>query len=253
MPRKSCLLFACIFLIHLSARADDIKDALSQKYKKQVLALRAPVSSGTQKFDSTGQSLNASPKGKWWLYGGIYIEKLNLSSDTLSLEGPMVSFNGEKLGRPTAIPFGKPVHVEIHLDQPVKSANEAEIIMNRVFFLEGDNTEKSKPEYRRADDSISGEQIYKVGDGVKPPRATYTPEPEFSEKARKAKFQGMVILNVVVDKTGRIARVGLERGLGYELDENAMKRIEDWRFDPAIKDGQPVAVAMKIEVSFHLY
>jgi TonB family protein len=253
MPRKSCLLVVCLFLAQLSAHADNIKDALSQKYKKQVLALRSPFTHGTQKFDSSGQPMEARPKGPWLLYGGIYIEKLNLSPDTLSLEGPRIAFSGEKNGKPVAISLSKTVHVEIHLDQPLKSTEEAEILLNRIFFLDDDNKDHAKPEYRRSDDSTAGEQIYKVSDSVRAPHATYTPEPVFSEAARKAKFQGTVILQIVVDKTGHVARIRLERALGYDLDDNAMEGVRVWRFDPATKDGQPVAVEMKIEVSFNLY
>jgi TonB family protein len=254
MPRKSCLLVVCLFLAQLSAHADNIKDALNHKYKKQVLALRSPFTKGVQKFDSQGQPTADRPKGPWLLYGGIHIEKLNLSPDTLSLEGPRIGFSGEKNGKPVAISLSKTVHVEIHLDQPIKSSEEAEIILNRIFFLEGDSKEHAKPEFRRADDIPSTEPIYHVKKGeTLPPHATYTPEPVFSEAARKAKFQGTVILQIVVDKTGHVARIRLERALGYDLDDNAMEGVRVWRFDPATKDGQPVAVEMKIEVSFNLY
>jgi TonB family protein len=253
MPRKSCLLFVCLIFIQLAAHADNIKDALNHKYKKQVLALRSPFTKGTQKFDSQGQPMEAPSKGPWLLYGGIHIEKLNLSADTLSLQGPRVGFTGEKDGKPVAISLSKTVHVEIHLDQPLKSAEEAEIILNRVFFLEGDSKDHAKPEFRRGDGTTSIEPIYKVSDGVRAPQATYTPEPTFSEAARQARFKGIVILQIVVDKTGHVARVRLERALGYDLDVNAMEGVKVWRFDPATKDGQPVAVEMKIEVSFNLY
>ncbi|HEX4604250.1 MAG TPA: energy transducer TonB, partial [Candidatus Angelobacter sp.] len=81
----------------------------------------------------------------------------------------------------------------------------------------------------------------------------YTPEPEFSEEARRAKFQGSVVLSIIVDETGHISRVRLERPLGKGLDENAMEGVKTWRFDPAKRNGQPVAMEMRIEVSFNLY
>lgn len=253
MPPKSCLLVVCLFFIQLAAHADNIKDALSHKYKKQVLALRSPFTHGIQKFNSQGQPMESPPKGPWLLYGGIHIDKVNLSADTLSLQGPRVGFSGEKNGKPAAISLSKTVHVEIHLDQPLKSADEAEAILNRVFFLGGDSKDHSKPEFRRIDDTTSVEPIYKVSDGAIAPRATYTPEPVFSEAARHDRFQGTVILQIVVDKTGHVARVRLERALGYDLDDNAMEGVKVWRFEPATKDGQPVAIVMNIEVSFNLY
>jgi periplasmic protein TonB len=89
-------------------------------------------------------------------------------------------------------------------------------------------------------------------DNVLPPRATYTPEPEFSKEARQAKYQGMVVLSIVVDKLGTVSRITLESPLGMGLDENAMEELKVWRFGPATRDGQPVAVEMRIEVSFRL-
>jgi TonB family protein len=254
MPGKFCFLLICFFFVHLAARAESIKDALNHKYKKQVLALRSPFTQGTQKFDSQGQPMEAPPQGPWLLYGGIYIQSVSLSLDTIQLEGPRVGFSGEKKGKPNAIAMGKPIHVEIHLDQPLNSAEEAEAILNRVFFLEGDSKEHVKPEFRRVDAITSTEPIYKIKKGeVLPPHATYTPEPRFSEAARQAKFQGTVILQIVVDKTGHVARIRLERALGYDLDDNAMEGVKVWRFDPATQNGQPVAIVMNIEVSFNLY
>jgi TonB family protein len=254
MPGKFCFLLICFFFVHLAARAESIKDALNHKYKKQVLALRSPFTQGTQKFDSQGQPMEAPPKGPWLLYGGIHIDKLNLSADTLSLEGPRIGFSGEKNGKPSAISLSKTVHIEIHLDQPLKSADEGEAILNRVFFLDGDSKEHANPEFRRADAIASTEPIYKIKqDEVLPPHATYTPVPRFSEAARHAKFQGTVILQIVVDKTGHVAKIRLERALGYDLDDNAMEGVKVWRFDPATQNGQPVAVVMNIEVSFNLY
>ena len=253
MPRKSCLLFLCLFLAQISAHADDIKDVLLQKYKSHLLALRAPITPGTQKYDSSGKPMSAPPNGKWWLYGGISIEKLELSSDTLSFEGSMLGFTGQKPGPPTPIPFGKPIRVEIHLDQPCQSVDEAETVLKRVFFLEGDNTDRVKPQYLRADDSTSGGPVYKSASLGQGPRATFTPEPKFSEEAKKMKFQGVVFLHIVIDKTGSVTRIRLEKAIGHGLDENAMECVESWRFSPATKDGQPIAIGMTVEVAFNLY
>jgi TonB family protein len=256
MNRKADVLLLALFFSQIvPAHADSVKDALNHKFKKQVLALRSPWTHGDQKFDSAGQPLNARPEGPWLVYGGILVQKLNLSSDTLRLEGPRVGFSADKKkGKPVPIALGKTVRVEIHLDQPLKSLDEAQVVLDRVFFSEGDTLEHARPEFRRSDGSTSDEQIYRVNkDDTLPPRATYTPEPEFSEAARQAKFQGTVVVQIVVDKTGNVTRIRLERALGYGLDERAMESVKTWRFEPATRNGQPVAVEMNIEVSFNLY
>lgn len=98
-----------------------------------------------------------------------------------------------------------------------------------------------------------GPGIYHVGDGVSPPRAIYTPEPEFSEEARKAKYQGVVVLNIIVGVDGRVHSPRVVRSLGMGLDEKALEGVKTWKFDPSKKDGRPVAVEMNIEVAFNLY
>jgi periplasmic protein TonB len=98
-----------------------------------------------------------------------------------------------------------------------------------------------------------GPGIYHVGNGVSAPRAIYTPEPEFSEEARKAKYQGVVVLNIIVGVDGRVHSPRVVRSLGMGLDEKALEGVKIWKFDPSKKDGRPVAVEMNIEVAFNLY
>ncbi len=94
---------------------------------------------------------------------------------------------------------------------------------------------------------------YTVGYGVSMPRAIYAPEPEFSEEARKSKYQGEVTLLATIGADGRPRNLTIVRSLGMGLDEKAMETVRTWRFDPAKKDGHPVAVQMNIIVNFHLF
>jgi len=94
---------------------------------------------------------------------------------------------------------------------------------------------------------------YRVGGGVSAPKAVFTPDPEYSEEARKAKFQGVVVLWVVIGPDGHTHEVRVARPLGMGLDEKAMEAVRTWRFEPARMGGQAVAVAMNVEVSFRLY
>jgi len=89
--------------------------------------------------------------------------------------------------------------------------------------------------------------------GVSAPRAIYRPDPEYSEEARKAKYQGTVILGLIVDSSGRPRGLKVEHGLGMGLDEKALEAVRNWKFEPAEKDGKPVAVAISVEVQFRLF
>ncbi len=98
-----------------------------------------------------------------------------------------------------------------------------------------------------------GGGIYRVGGGVSAPRAIYSPDPDYSEEARKAKYQGTVVLFVVVGADGRPHDIRIQRSLGLGLDEKAIEAVRTWKFEPAKKDGQAVAVQVNIEVNFRLY
>ncbi|MFN3322071.1 MAG: energy transducer TonB [Bryobacteraceae bacterium] len=97
-----------------------------------------------------------------------------------------------------------------------------------------------------------GGGVYRIGGGVSAPVPIYKVEPEYSEEARKAKFQGTVLLSIVVDEKGQTQNIKVLRPLGLGLDEKAIEAVTKWRFRPAYKDGKPVAVAANVEVNFRL-
>ncbi len=97
-----------------------------------------------------------------------------------------------------------------------------------------------------------GGGAYKIGGGVSAPRVLFQVEPEYSEEARKAKWQGTVVLSVIVDEMGRPNHVSVLRSLGLGLDQKAMDAVSQWRFKPGLKDGKAVPVIATIEVNFRL-
>jgi TonB family protein len=96
--------------------------------------------------------------------------------------------------------------------------------------------------------------IYPAGKmGVTVPQVIFNPEPSFSDEARKAKAQGMVLLLVVVGKDGHTYDIRVGQSLGMGLDEKAIEAVKVWRFRPATLNGQPVATQIAVQVDFHLY
>jgi periplasmic protein TonB len=98
-----------------------------------------------------------------------------------------------------------------------------------------------------------GGGVFKVGGGISAPQAITTPDPEYTEEARRAKTQGTCVLWLIVDQQGHTRDIKVVRSLGYGLDAKAIEAVKQWTFDPAKKDGQPVNVQITVEVGFHLY
>jgi periplasmic protein TonB len=98
-----------------------------------------------------------------------------------------------------------------------------------------------------------GGGVYHVGGGISAPQAIATPDPEYTEEARRAKTQGTCVLWLIVDSQGHPRDVKVVRGLGYGLDAKALEAVRQWRFQPSTKDGKPVDVQISVEVAFHLY
>jgi protein TonB len=92
----------------------------------------------------------------------------------------------------------------------------------------------------------------RIGNGVSAPTLLFSPEPEYSEEARKAKFQGTVRLALVVDANGNPTQIKVITPLGLGLDQKAIEAVQKWKFKPGTKDGKPVAVQASVEVNFRL-
>lgn len=111
----------------------------------------------------------------------------------------------------------------------------------------------SGPGYGPGSGGGVGGGVFHVGGGVSAPKAIYSPDPEFSEEARKAKYQGVCVVWLVVGPDGRPRDIQVHRTLGLGLDEKAVEAVKTWRFEPAYRNGKPVAVQISVEVTFHLY
>jgi len=97
-----------------------------------------------------------------------------------------------------------------------------------------------------------GGGVFKIGGGVSAPVPLFKPDPEYSEEARKAKFQGSVILQIVVDENGNPKDIKVIRPLGLGLDEKAIEAVQKWRFRAGVLNGKPVPVRANVEVNFRL-
>jgi periplasmic protein TonB len=100
----------------------------------------------------------------------------------------------------------------------------------------------------------AGGGVYQVGGGISAPTVIHSVEAEFSDEARRAKYQGVCMVSLIVDAQGNPQDIHVARALGMGLDEKAIEAIRQYKFKPALKDGKTaVPVMITIEVDFRLY
>jgi TonB family protein len=99
----------------------------------------------------------------------------------------------------------------------------------------------------------TGGGLYRVGGGVTAPVPVVWPEAEFSDEARRAKYQGVCLVSLIVDAQGNPQNPRVVRPLGMGLDEKALEAVRKYKFKPAMKGNTPVPVMITIEVNFRLY
>ena len=99
-----------------------------------------------------------------------------------------------------------------------------------------------------------GGGLEQIGGRVAAPVLIHSVEAEFSDEARRAKYQGVCLVSLIVDSQGNPQNIHVVRALGMGLDEKAIEAIKQYKFRPAMKDGKtPVPVMITIEVDFRLY
>lgn len=96
-----------------------------------------------------------------------------------------------------------------------------------------------------------GDALQLSGDIV-PPQKVFTPQPIYTEEARQARIQGVVILQAIIDATGGVTAIKILKGLPEGLSEAAVEAVKTWRYQPATLDGRPVAVYYNFTISFSL-
>lgn len=87
---------------------------------------------------------------------------------------------------------------------------------------------------------------------TKAPKVIHKVDPEYTAEARDAGVEGEVVLDLDIDAAGNVERVRVKQPLDKGLDENAAAAVRKWKFEPATRNGEPVAVSVAISVRFAL-
>ncbi len=186
-----------------------------------------------RKFEISDVSISADPDGR-------YSVKFRKSWDTTLTNGKL--YTGETIDILKFQRFGS--------DWKIVSEEEPQVlnvVRQRLQAAIG----SSSSEVNSVSPNDNG--ISRIDAKVVAPKAIYTPDPEYSKEAREAKIQGTCLLWLIVGADGNPRDIKVQKSLGKGLDEKAIEAVKIWKFEPATKDGQPVAVQINVEVSFRLH
>lgn len=261
------------------AQTADLKLAAQQRFENKILLIKGWYQDDHLKYDSAGNvSGNAKPGA--WTTSGLQIHSVSLHKDGIRLRGARIVWQydrGKRKLTPERFGRGDDVDVTIeHQPTPI-TVPDLERLENAIFvripavrdvpeywrdFLvrgEKDSGKATKdkppadlPEIVEGLFSNGGPVYRVVGPHITPPRLLKHKEPEYSELARHAHIEGTNVLSGVVDEQGVLSQIQILRPIGVGLDEEAVKAVSRWHFEPAKRDGKPVPVAIEIEVSFRL-
>lgn len=98
---------------------------------------------------------------------------------------------------------------------------------------------------------VEDEQVFDIGPGITPPRVTRQVSPVNKPDARGFRLSGTVVVGLVVSSRGEPKDVHIVTSLDKDVDQTAVEAVQQWRFDPAKKGDQPVAVRITVEIRFH--
>ncbi len=273
-----------------AALADDlsaIQQRLANDYVGKTLVQRQFAKGSKVKYDSDGRLIHGGGIGPWTLYGFVHLTDLKVYPERLQCQGERLfliydsdsgkmydyfahtesaQFKATKQKAPDLKSFRQ---VEIDIALPA-NADEPTVrsTLERVFATRDKLGELVPGYWRRwvispatalraaATDATAPEEAghaYTVKEGAKPPRVRWAPDPMYSDMAQKAKLQGVTVLTVVVSPQGLPVTIEISRPLGMGLDEEAVQAVQEWKFAPGTKDGQPVAVCINVEAQFRVY
>jgi len=262
----------------------DLTAVLTKRYADQTLRLRQAVAKDSQTYDATGKLLSPGEEGPWTLYAGVSPTSFSLSDEELRIQGDRILFVFDS-NRRLMVPekTDQRLQVIIRLAKPLASPEDAEPLLHSVFAMNNDELSDSVPDFwkpylsKEAENSRAAmkqkwgssqrkksrrggqrrpreaDVFFVDGKEVHAPEATFTPDPSYTEVARDRSLQGSVVIDAIVDDTGKVLRPQIIWPLGMGLDEKAIETIQTWRFKPATRNGQPVKVEMAVEISFKLY
>lgn len=246
------------------AQPDRLQDELNSAYKGKTLLIRNFYSGDALRYDSNGQLTSPPIQGPWTL-SGVEITGIAVAPSAIEINGNRMGalFENGKLR------FKKIGKLQIHADR-ASSEKGSEAAIGLIFLDPQEDLRPLLPGYWQSylsgTDPTSRREAWtssieksdptasppaKVSPGaVSAPRAIHSPDPKYTKEAASLHFQGTSVLMIVLNVNGIAENIAILSPLGMGLDEQAVKAVQQWKFQPAINNGQPVRVQINIEIFF---
>ena len=162
-----------------------------------------------------------------------------------------VRFSPPKAPPKRTRPIAKPKAKRIPIPDPTPDEPEP-LFEDAVDGPEMDFPEVSIGDVAAIPDAPPGPSVsvYQISGNVKAPEKISAPDPVYTEEARMARIQGVVILQTIIDIAGNVTNIRVLKGLPSGLTESAVEAVKSWRFRPATLEGKAVPVHYMITISF---
>jgi TonB family protein len=276
-------------LLASSAWSESPEQHLKQQLKGKTVLIRGFFQDDRLDYTAQGEVMGSPQPGSWTV-AKMQVKSISIRPDRFEIRGPrVITFLDQSTGEVRTLKPSKKHSIKITVHAPPAfDSQQLDTVINKILatepspdnnvfppywreFLAG-NVIRSKDKdgkvvFKRRDAAVAeeknddqpvyidadGNPVFRVSKSITPPRIAYQIAPDYSESAREQKFTGTTEVSLEVDKTGAVHDVQIVRPIGYGLDDQAVRAVEQWRFSPAIRNGEPVAALVNVEVSFRLY
>lgn len=261
------------------------------RYQGKPMMLRNSYCGRNLKFDQDGNLLSGGKSGSWTMCRDIVITEIQKATHVdrnetrLKLKGRRIHWYYDSKTSSfrdlTESPAAKksdayqemlkPQVVSIEVQLPAQADDAAaEAALDALFYKSEEDFAKSVPEVWRcffhtepnaticgSEGSIVGQIMpLKQGEsirGTKPPQPILAPSPDYPSEIMRAGFHGAVLLTTTVGTDGHVTDIRITRPLGLGIDELAAAKVSKWKFKPAVREGEPVAVRVAIETALNVW
>ena len=250
-------LLLLMVLFPATLRAQSTQSDLQSKLLNKTYFLRGLWSGSRLRFDAAGE-VEGHPQSTSFTLAGIEIRQVQLTPGGLLLKGERKGMffddagpHWTLLGESIRLEFASPVSGDYRSQENSALASDLTQIdatvppewqdyVARTFLHLPDTAPK------RAWLQLNGE----AQNGVTPPKVLKSEEPTYTDAANVRGLHGTVLLDLEVDDSGKPRKIRIKQPLGLGLDEQAVQAASHYVFRPATRNGQPVAVPLRIEINF---